>query len=89
MLFTEDATQEHIADIPIEKLALTQEVFNILRNAKIKTVWEIIALEKERRLLRVRNLGRKHYEAIKDAFAGLGYSLDGSPLEERLSAGGH
>ena len=70
-----------LAGRPVEQLGLEPDVLTILRSARIKTVGEIIELEKNRRLLRVRNLGKKHYVAIQAAFSKLGITLDGRLLE--------
>lgn len=73
---------EALAGRPVEQLGLEAEVLTILRSARIKTVGEIIDLERNRRLLRVRNLGKKHYVAIQAAFSKLGIALDGTLLEQ-------
>ena len=62
-----------LAGRPVEQLGLEPDVLTILRSARIKTVGEISELEKNRRLLRVRNLGKKHYVAIQAAFSKAGH----------------
>lgn len=78
----ERAFLEALAGRPVEQLGLEPDVLTILRSARIKTVGEIIELGKNRRLLRVRNLGKKHYVAIQAAFSRLGIALDGTLLEQ-------
>jgi len=78
--------QENIIGYPVNQLELDQDTSRILGAARIKTVGEIIELEQDHRLLRVRNLGKKHRLAIQTAFSKLGIALDGSPLEQEAKA---
>lgn len=70
-----------IEHYPVEQLRMEAPVAAILKNARVNTVGEIIKLEQAHRLLRVRNLGKKHCLAIQAALAELGIALDGTPLE--------
>lgn len=76
------ALQENYENYPAENLRLDFSTAAILKNARIKTVGEIVRLARERRLLRVRNLGKKHYVAIETALSELGIAMDGTPLEQ-------
>lgn len=58
-------SQRDIENYPAEDLRLDFSTAAILKNARIKTVGEIIRLAQECRLMRVRNLGKKHYCAIE------------------------
>lgn len=73
--------QNDYENYPAENLRLDFSTAAILKNARIKTVGEIIRLAQEHRLMRVRNLGKKHYCAIETALSELGIAMDGTPLE--------
>ena len=75
-------SQRDIENYPAEDLRLDFSTAAILKNARIKTVGEIIRLAQECRLMRVRNLGKKHYCAIETALSELGITIDGTPLEQ-------
>lgn len=76
------APQKNYENYPAENLRLDFSTAAILKNARIKTVGEIIHLAQERRLMRVRNLGKKHYAAIETALSELGIAMDGSLLDQ-------
>ena len=80
---SEPATsQKDFENYPAENLRLDFSTAAILKNARIKTVGEIIRLAQEHRLMRMRNLGKKHYCAIETALSELGIAIDGTPLEQ-------
>ena len=75
------ASRNDLENYSIENLRLDISTAAILKSARVKTVGEIIRLAQERRLLRIRNLGKKHYSAIETALSELGIAIDGTPLE--------
>ena len=75
--------QEQILTLPIDSLRLSREILTMLRGARIVTVGDLVRMEREQGLLRVRNLGRTHYQQIETALAELGLMLDGSPVERK------
>lgn len=73
----EHADNTLTALIPIDKLRLDGETYTLLKNARIKTVKEILETENTKGLLRVRNIGKKHYLEIQKALEEIGVKLGG------------
>lgn len=68
--------------IPIEKLHLEGEICALLKHARIQTVGDVLDIERTKGLLRVRNIGKKHYLEIQAALSAIGISLT---QEEQVS----
>lgn len=77
---------ERLERYSIEKLSFDYQLVNILKNARIGTVGDLIRMENDHGLLRVRNLGKKHYLAIQSALARLGIAPNGAPLVKEPEA---
>ncbi len=74
----EDDHSRHL-DMPIEELDLSVRSFNCLKRAGINTVGQLIEKSDEE-MIKVRNLGKKSLEEVKQKLAALGLSL--RPPEE-------
>lgn len=80
-----DTTKDHLESIlarPIGDLRLEEKTLVLLKNARILTVGDVVRTEREKGLLRVRNIGRTHYESIQHALAEMGITPDGTIIEE-------
>jgi DNA-directed RNA polymerase subunit alpha len=71
--------RDRLLDMPIEELDLSVRSFNCLKRAGINTVGELTSKTDED-MMKVRNLGKKSLEEVKEKLAGLGLSL--KPSEE-------
>lgn len=63
-----------INDMPIEELDLAVRAYNCLKRSRINTVGELIGLT-ETQLIRIRNLGRKSFDHIKQVLLSKGLEL--------------
>lgn len=70
-----------LLEMPIEELELTVRSYNCLKRAGINTVGELIDKTGEE-MEKVRNLGRKSLEEVREKLAALGLSFRASPDEE-------
>ena len=70
----EETKKEKILEKTIEELDLSVRSFNCLKRAGINTVQELTD-KSEADMMRVRNLGRKSLEEVKNKLAELGLSL--------------
>jgi DNA-directed RNA polymerase subunit alpha len=61
-------------DMTIDELDLSVRSFNCLKRANIHTVQELAQLD-EADLMRVRNLGKKSMDEVRQKLAGLGLKL--------------
>lgn len=84
---TEKTEHAQEALIPIEKLHLSGDTHNLLKNARIKTVDDLLNTERTTGLLRVRNLGKKHYLEIQNALAETGIALTQDKLAPKAALG--
>ncbi|NPV71802.1 MAG: DNA-directed RNA polymerase subunit alpha [Firmicutes bacterium] len=75
----EQDERNHYLDMPIEELDLSVRSFNCLKRAGINTVGQLIEKTDEE-MIKVRNLGKKSLEEVKQKLAALGLSL--RPPEE-------
>jgi DNA-directed RNA polymerase subunit alpha len=69
--------EARIKDMPIEELDLSVRSFNCLKRAGINTVAELVQKTDED-MMKVRNLGKKSLEEVKQKLAALGLSLRSS-----------
>ena len=69
-----DAQQWQGLGRAIDELGLSVRAHNGLKNANIKTVWELVQ-KNERDLLKTRWLGRKSLKEVKEILAGMGLRL--------------
>lgn len=75
----EEDKRDRLLEMPIEELDLSVRSFNCLKRAGINTVGELTAKTDED-MMKVRNLGKKSLEEVKEKLAGLSLSL--RPSEE-------
>ena len=74
MVEKEDDKNEKKLEMTIEELDLSVRSYNCLKRAGINTVQELTD-KSEADMMRVRNLGRKSLEEVKNKLADLGLSL--------------
>ncbi|MCT6891858.1 MAG: DNA-directed RNA polymerase subunit alpha, partial [Lactobacillus sp.] len=74
MVEKEDDTAEKKLEMTIEELDLSVRSYNCLKRAGINTLQELTD-KTEADMMRVRNLGRKSLEEVKNKLADLGLSL--------------
>ena len=75
----EEDKRDRLLEMPIEELDLSVRSFNCLKRAGINTVGELTAKTDED-MMKVRNLGKKSLEEVKEKLASLSLSL--RPSEE-------
>jgi DNA-directed RNA polymerase subunit alpha len=75
----EEDKRDRLLDMPIEELDLSVRSFNCLKRAGINTVGELTNKTDED-MMKVRNLGKKSLEEVKEKLAALGLAL--RPSEE-------
>jgi DNA-directed RNA polymerase subunit alpha len=75
----EEDKRDRLLEMPIEELDLSVRSFNCLKRAGINTVGELTAKTDED-MMKVRNLGKKSLEEVKEKLLSLGLSL--RPSEE-------
>jgi DNA-directed RNA polymerase subunit alpha len=61
-------------DRSVEELELSVRSYNCLKNANIRTIWELVQ-KTEAEMLRTKNFGRKSLNEIKEILHGMGLSL--------------
>ncbi len=71
--YSEPETVE-AASVPIERLGSSVRIYNCLKQADVHTIGELCSYT-ENDLLRIRNLGVRNVEEIKDLLKGMGLSL--------------
>lgn len=69
-----DPEQDRLAEMMIEELDLSVRSYNCLKRAGINTVAELCA-KTDAEMIKVRNLGKKSLEEVKQKLAALGLSL--------------
>ncbi|KRL86273.1 MULTISPECIES: DNA-directed RNA polymerase subunit alpha [Lacticaseibacillus] len=74
MVEKEDSQREKLLDMTIEELDLSVRSYNCLKRAGINTVQELTD-KTEAEMMKVRNLGRKSLEEVKNKLSDLGLSL--------------
>ncbi len=75
----EEDKRDRLLEMPIEELDLSVRSFNCLKRASINTVGELTA-KTDDDMMKVRNLGKKSLEEVKEKLASLSLSL--RPSEE-------
>ncbi|MCM1226477.1 MAG: DNA-directed RNA polymerase subunit alpha [Clostridium sp.] len=70
----EDKGKEKILEMTIEELDLSVRSFNCLKRAGINTVEDLIT-KSEEEMMKVRNLGKKSFDEVKDKLQSLGFDL--------------
>lgn len=77
MVEKEDEEKDRILDMSIEELDLSVRSYNCLKRAGINTVQELIH-KTEEDMMKVRNLGKKSLQEVKEKLAALNLSLRSS-----------
>jgi DNA-directed RNA polymerase subunit alpha len=75
----DDEKRDRLLDMPIEELDLSVRSFNCLKRAGINTVGELTN-KTDDDMMKVRNLGKKSLEEVKERLQALGLSL--KPAED-------
>ena len=70
----DDKGKEKILEMSIEELDLSVRSFNCLKRAGINTVNDLIGKSAEE-MMKVRNLGKKSFDEVKEKLQSLGYDL--------------
>ena len=74
MVETKDDSKETVLEMTIEELDLSVRSFNCLKRAGINTVKDLIS-KSEDEMMKVRNLGKKSLEEVRNKLISLGFSL--------------
>jgi DNA-directed RNA polymerase subunit alpha len=67
--------KEKILEMTIEELDLSVRSFNCLKRAGINTVDDLIG-KSETEMMKVRNLGKKSFDEVKEKLLSLGFQLN-------------
>ena len=70
----DDKGKEKILEMTIEDLDLSVRSFNCLKRAGINTVDDLIN-KSEEEMMKVRNLGKKSFDEVKEKLQQLGFNL--------------
>ena len=74
MIEKEESKKEKILEMTIEELELSVRSFNCLKRAGISTV-EDLTNKTDAEMMKVRNLGKKSFDEVKEKLRSLGYDL--------------
>ncbi|MBQ4095928.1 MAG: DNA-directed RNA polymerase subunit alpha [Oscillospiraceae bacterium] len=74
MVEKDDKGKEKILDMTIEELDLSVRSFNCLKRAGINTVSDLTE-KSEEEMMKVRNLGKKSFDEVKEKLRSLGFDL--------------
>ncbi|MGN0665878.1 MAG: DNA-directed RNA polymerase subunit alpha [Huintestinicola sp.] len=74
MVEHDDKGKEKILEMTIEELDLSVRSFNCLKRAGINTVEDLIS-KSEEEMMKVRNLGKKSFDEVKEKLQSLGFDL--------------
>lgn len=74
MVEKDDKGKEKILEMTIEELGLSVRSFNCLKRAGINTVEDLIS-KSEEEMMKVRNLGKKSFDEVKEKLQSLGFDL--------------
>ncbi len=74
MVEKDDKGKEKILEMTIEELDLSVRSFNCLKRAGINTVNDLIE-KSEEEMMKVRNLGKKSFDEVREKLGSLGFSL--------------
>ena len=75
MVEKDEKGKEKILEMTIEELDLSVRSFNCLKRAGINTVNDLIEKSAEE-MMKVRNLGKKSFDEVKEKLHSLGYDLN-------------
>ena len=75
MIDKDDKGKEKILEMTIEELDLSVRSFNCLKRAGINTVDDLIN-KSEEEMMKVRNLGKKSFDEVKEKLKTLGFNLN-------------
>ena len=75
MVEKDDQSQAKVLEMTIEELDLSVRSFNCLKRAGINTVNDLIEKSAEE-MMKVRNLGKKSFDEVKEKLHSLGYELN-------------
>ena len=74
MVEKDDKGKEKVLEMTIEELDLSVRSFNCLKRANINTVGDLIN-KSEEEMMKVRNLGKKSFDEVKEKLQSLGFEL--------------
>lgn len=74
MVEAKDDSKESVLEMTIEELELSVRSFNCLKRAGINTVKDLIS-KSEEEMMKVRNLGKKSLEEVRNKLISLGFGL--------------
>ena len=74
MVEKDDKGKEKVLEMTIEDLDLSVRSFNCLKRANINTVGDLIN-KSEEEMMKVRNLGKKSFDEVKEKLQSLGFEL--------------
>ena len=74
MVEKDDKGKEKVLEMTIEELDLSVRSFNCLKRAGINTVEDLIS-KSEEEMMKVRNLGKKSFDEVKEKLQSLGFDL--------------
>ena len=74
MVEKDDKGKEKILEMTIEELDLSVRSFNCLKRAGINTVNDLIE-KSEEEMMKVRNLGKKSFDEVREKLASLGFEM--------------
>ena len=69
-----EVKKEKVLEMTIEELDLSVRSFNCLKRAGINTVEDLIS-KSEEEMMKVRNLGKKSFDEVKEKLQSLGFDL--------------
>ena len=73
----DNKSKEKVLEMTIEELDLSVRSFNCLKRAGINTVNDLIE-KSEEEMMKVRNLGKKSFDEVKEKLKSLGYEMSSS-----------
>ena len=71
----EDTGKEKALEMTIEELDLSVRAFNCLKRAGVNTVSDLVTKTPDE-MMKVRNLGKKSFDEVKEKLHSLGYDLN-------------
>ena len=74
MVEREETVKERVLEMTIEELDMSVRSFNCLKRAGIDTV-EDLTNRTEEDMIKVRNLGKKSFDEVKEKLQSLGFDL--------------
>ena len=80
MVEKDDKGKEEVLEKTIEELDLSVRSFNCLKRAGINTVEDLVN-KSEEEMMKVRNLGKKSFDEVKEKLRELGFNLSSEEEE--------